>query len=64
VLKKTLSGSLPGKATPDSACSAPVWQRTPTRITFEVQKETKQTFAIRGIVDLVNDSDEEEDGTK
>lgn len=65
VLKKPLSQALPDEAAPDSACSAPVWQRTPTRVTFEVEKETKQTFAIRGhIIDLVNDFEEEEDGTK
>lgn len=61
VLKKPLSAASPDGA----ACSAPVWQRTPMRVALEAQKETKPTFAIRGrIVDLVNDSEEEEDGTK
>ena len=65
MLKKSLSGALSEEAAPDSACSAPIWQRTPTRVTFEAEKETKQTFAIRGhIIDLGNDSEEEEDGTK
>jgi hypothetical protein len=60
VLKKPLSGALPDDAAPDSACPAPTWQRTPTRVTFEAEN-TKQTFAIRGhVVDLVDDTDEEE----
>jgi hypothetical protein len=61
ILKKPLSGTLPDDAAPDSACTAPAWQRMPTPVTFEAQKETKQTFAIRGhVVDLVDDSEEEE----
>lgn len=61
VLKKPLPGTLPDDAAPDSACPAPIWQRTPTRVTFEAQKDTKQAFAIRGhVVDLVDDSEEEE----
>ena len=65
MLKKSFSGALSEEAAPDSACSAPIWQGMPTRVTFEAEKETKQTFAIRGhIIDLVNDSEEEEDGKK
>ena len=63
VLKKLLSGALPEDAAEDSACPPPVWQRTPTRVTFEAPKETKQTFAIRGhVVDLIDDTEEGEEG--
>ncbi len=63
VLKKPLSeGGVPDDAAPDSACPAPVWQRSPVRVSFEPTAGAKQTFAIRGhVVDLVNDVDEEEE---
>lgn len=65
VLKKPLSEGLPEDAAPDSACPAPVWQRTPVRVSFEPGGGAKQTFSIRGhVVDLVNDADEEEEGSK
>ena len=61
VLKKALAGTLSDDAGPDAACPAPTWLRTATRVTFESQKDTKQTFAIRGhVVDLVDDAEEEE----
>jgi len=65
VLKKPLSNDgISEDAAPDSACSVPIWQRSPVRISFEPGGGPKQTFAIRGhVVDLVNDADEEE-GTK
>lgn len=65
VLKKLLSGGgLKEDVAPDSACSAPTWQRNPTRVSFEADGAQKQTFAIRGqVVDLVNDS-EDDDETK
>ena len=60
VLKKALSEGVPEDAAPDSACSAPVWQRGPARVSFEVGG-TKQTFAIRGhVVDVVNDAEDDE----
>ena len=60
ILKKNLAAALPDDAPPDSACPAPVWQRSPTRVTFEAPGSDKQTFAIRGhIVDVVSDDDEE-----
>ena len=35
------------------------------RVTFEPAGAAKQTFAIRGhVVDLVNDAEEEEEGSK
>ena len=61
VLKKPLSEGLTEDAAADSACPAPVWQRSPVRVSFEPGGSTKQTFAIRGhVVDLVEDAEEEE----
>jgi len=61
VLKKINGEGIADDAGPDSACSAPLWQRGPTRVGFEAGG-TKQTFAIRGhIVDLVTDDEEEGD---
>ena len=58
VLKKALS-DLANDTVPDSACPVPLWQRTPSRVSFEAQGSTKQTFAIRGrVADLVEDGDE------
>lgn len=62
VLRKQLSddGIVDGAA-PDSACPPPVWQRSPVRVSFEQVGGASQTFAIRGhVVDLVNDSEEDE----
>jgi len=62
VVKKSLSGVTIDEARPDSACSAPVWQRGPVRVSFEPSAGGKQTFAIRGTVaDVVaNPEDNEE----
>jgi len=66
VLKKPLSNDgVPDDAAPDSACPAPVWQRAPVRVSFEPVGGAKQTFAIRGhAVDVVNEVEEEEEGSK
>jgi hypothetical protein len=66
VLKKSLSNAgIADNAVPDSACPMPSWQREPVRVSFEVVGGTKETFAIRGhVVDMVNDADEEEEGTR
>jgi len=66
VLKKPLSNDgVSDDATPDSVCPAPAWQRGPMRVSFEPAGAAKQTFAIRGhVVDLVNDAEEEEEGSK
>lgn len=66
VLKKPMSNEgLADDAAPDSACPAPGWQRSPARVSFEPAGGGKQTFAIRGhVVDLVNDAEEEEEGSK
>jgi hypothetical protein len=62
VLKKPLLRVLPDDAGPDSACSVPIWQRSPTRVSFEAPGSDKQTFAIRGhIADIVNDDEEDEE---
>ncbi|HEY3973909.1 MAG TPA: hypothetical protein VGM18_12965 [Candidatus Sulfotelmatobacter sp.] len=71
VLKKLLSENsrtndpTPEDAPPDSSCPSPTWQRAPARVSFEPAGVAKQTFAIRGhVVDLVNDAEEEEEGSK
>jgi hypothetical protein len=66
VLKKELSNAgLDEDAAPDSVCSVPSWQRSPARVTFEPAGGARQTFAIRGhVVDLVNDAEEDEEGSK
>jgi len=62
VLKKALSEALEEDAAADSACPMPVWQRSPVRVSFQGVGGEKQTFSIRGhVVDLVNDTEEEED---
>ncbi len=69
VLKKPIA-ALPDSPTdegdvPDSACLAPAWQRRPTRVSFERTGQVKQTFVIRGhVVDLVSETDEEEEASK
>jgi hypothetical protein len=67
-LKKPLDGpTIPENAPPDSACPAPTWQRSPTRVSFEPAGAIKQTFAVRGhTVDLVIESEdrEEEEASK
>jgi hypothetical protein len=66
VLKKPLADSaVADDAGPDSACAAPAWRRGPARVSFEATGSPKQTFAIRGhVVDLVNDSEEDEEASK
>ena len=64
VLKKEVGSGPADDAGPDSACAAPVWQRGPVRVSFEVAGAAKQTFAIRGhVVDVVSEEQEDE-GTK
>jgi hypothetical protein len=66
VLKKELSkDGLADDAGPDSACPAPMWQRSPARVSFEPAGGEKQMYAIRGhVVDIVNDAEEEEEGSR
>lgn len=59
ILKKPLA-ELAEDAAADSACSAPVWERNPARVSFEPTGSAKQTFAIRGrVVDVVSEEEEE-----
>jgi len=64
-LRKPLSNEgVTEDAAPDSACPAPLWQRSPARVSFEPAGSAKETFAIRGhVVDPVNDAEEEEEGS-
>ena len=61
VLKKSLSAVLPDDAAPDSACPAPIWQRSPIRVSFEPLTGARQTFAIPGhAADAVSEDDEDQ----
>lgn len=66
VLKIALSSAgVSENGEPDSACNVPSWQRGPVRVSFEQNGSGKQTFAIRGhVVDLVNDAEDDEEGSK
>jgi hypothetical protein len=66
VLKKPLSNDgIAEDAAPDSACPLPSWLRSPVRVSFEPVGAVKQTFAIRGhVVDLINDAEEEAEGSR
>jgi len=46
VLKKAI-GDAGDDEMPDSACSAPVWQRAPTRVTFSPKGDQKFIYTIR-----------------
>lgn len=60
LLKKTLGTVADGKA-PDSACTAPVWQRQPARVTFNAGKDQKFLFTVRGhALDLVSQNEDDE----
>ena len=62
VVKKLLSNVTLEESRPDSACPAPLWQRSPTRVSFEPAAGAKQTFAIRGYVaDAVTSPEDEEE---
>lgn len=60
VLKSALSSMVKDDAETDSICPAPLWQKSPVRVSFAPSGGEKQTFAIRGTaVDLISDEDEE-----
>lgn len=64
VLKKTL-GEPSGDDAPDSACTAPSWQRRPARVTFEPENAPRFTYAIRGHAAIaVAEEDSEEQAAK
>jgi len=68
VLKKPIADSADNatdEPAHDSACPTPAWQRRPVRVTFEPAGQVKQTFVIRGhVVDMVSETDEEEEASK
>jgi hypothetical protein len=65
-LKRELSNAgVAEDAAPDSACTVPWWQRSPVQVSFASAGSARQTFAIRGhVADLVNDAEEDEEGSK
>jgi hypothetical protein len=47
---------------PDSECPAPVWERTPIRVTFQPIDKPKLVFSIRSrAIDIVTDAEEPEE---
>lgn len=44
LLKKALGGA--GADTQEAKCGTPIWQRAPSRVTFEPKGEQKFTFAV------------------
>lgn len=61
ILKKD-AGEASGDDDPDSECPAPVWERTPMRVTFQPGDRQKLVFSIRSrVIDMVNDAEEPED---
>jgi hypothetical protein len=58
VLKKPI-GDASDADMPDSACSTPVWQRSPSRVTFAPQHDQKFIYTVRShAVDLVSEDDD------
>lgn len=61
ILKKDV-GEPGGDDDPDSECPAPVWERSPMRVTFQPDDDQRLVFTIRGrVVDVVNDAEEAEE---
>lgn len=59
LLKRAIGSALPEEAEADSACPLPVWQRNPTRVSFEPAGGEKQTFSIHGqVVDVATEEDD------
>ena len=62
VLKKFLASVTLDEDRPDSACPAPVWQRSPIRVSFKGSGGVKQTFSVRGYVaDVVTNPEDDEE---
>jgi len=60
ILKKD-AGEPSGNADPDSECPAPVWERSPMRVTFQPDDDQRVVFSLRNrVVDVVNDAEEAE----
>lgn len=71
IFKKALEGQPKGNSetrdapAADFACPAPVWQRDPSRVSFEINGSPKQTFAIRRhSVDLLSEEQDDEEAAK
>ncbi len=63
VLKKDI-GTPAGTDEPDSECAAPLWERSPMRVTFHPDDTQKIVFSIRErVLDLINSMDDESDDT-
>jgi hypothetical protein len=61
ILKKDL-GEPGGDADPDSECPAPMWERSPMRVTFVPDDDKKVVFSIRNrVVDVVSDEEDAEE---
>lgn len=61
ILKKD-AGEPAGDDDPDSECPAPVWERSPMRVTFQPDDDQKLIFSIRSrVVDVVNDIEDPEE---
>ncbi len=64
ILKRAL-GESAGDDLPDSACSAPRWQKQPPRVIFQPKQGQAVMFSVRGrTIDLVDDAEDEEAGSK
>ncbi|HTR26510.1 MAG TPA: hypothetical protein VMI10_21240 [Terriglobales bacterium] len=60
ILKNEM-GEAEAAAEPDSGCATPVWQRSPTRVTFQTGDNRKLVFSLHSrVVDLVEDNEDEE----
>ncbi len=61
ILKKDV-GVPDGDDDPDSECPAPLWERSPMRVTFQPDDDQKLVYSIRSrVVDVVNDAEEPEE---
>ncbi len=61
ILKKDV-GEAGGDADPDSECPAPMWERSPMRVTFVPDGDKKVVFSIRNrVVDVVSDEEDAEE---
>ena len=61
VLKQTIVSAV-ALNMPDSACTAPDWQRQPARVTFSSVGASKTTYEVRGhSFNLIKDDDEQEE---
>jgi len=59
VLRKELGTASQGD-TPDSDCNAPVWERTPSKVTFLPKKFPKASYTVFGhATDIATDNNEE-----